>query len=87
MPDLQLGLDHRPATRCGPCSRGPQGAEGHLDLFVFRMRGNHMQFTCRTCSGLWLRTAVDGGYRWSESKTELDAQTVPGSTDVPQRRR
>ena len=74
-------------SQCTPCSRGPQGAEGHLDLFVFRMRGNHMQFTCRTCSSLWLRTAGDGNYRWSQATRELDAPTVPGSTDVPMQRR
>ena len=74
-------------SRCTPCTRGPQGAEGHLDLFVFRMRGNHMQFTCRTCQNLWMRIAVDGGYRWSESKTELDAPNIPGSTEVPLQRR
>ena len=73
--------------KCSLCSRGPQGTEGHLDLFVFRMRGNHMQFTCRTCSALWLRSAVDGAYRWSESRTELEAPNVPGSTDVPMARR
>ena len=65
-------------SRCTPCKRGPQGAEGHIDLFVFRMQGSQMQFTCRTCSSLWLRTAADEGYRWSEAKSGLEAPGVPG---------
>ena len=75
----------RAVAKCPACGRGPVGAEGHLDLFVLKMRGGLMQFYCRTCSSLWVRTPIDrpidnSSYRWSESTRELDAPVVPGRT-------
>jgi hypothetical protein len=70
----------RSVTKCPACGRGPVGAEGHLDLFVLKMRGGLMQFHCRTCTSLWVRTAVDSSFRWTESTRELDAPVVPGRT-------
>ena len=72
----------RTVSQCPACARAPLGAEGHLDLFVLKMQGNRMQFICRTCSSLWLRTTVDGSYRWSESAREIEAPAVPGSTEI-----
>jgi hypothetical protein len=64
---------------CGACSRGAVGLEGHLDLFVLKLQGNRIQFYCRTCSTLWVRTRADEGYRWAVSARELDTAPVPGS--------
>jgi hypothetical protein len=65
-------------SKCQACTREPIGAEGHIDLFVLKMRGSQMQFRCRTCSTLWVRTTGDPSYRWHPSSEELDAPTVPG---------
>jgi hypothetical protein len=54
------------------------GAEGHMDLFVFKLRGDRIQFYCRTCTMLWLRIHVGGTYSWTACTEELDAVTVPG---------
>jgi hypothetical protein len=75
-------------VKCPQCQQGPLGPEGHLDLFVFRMGGGRMQFRCRTCTALWLRTPQDTSYRWAESREGLDAPTVPGMYhDAPPRSR
>lgn len=72
--------------KCAPCARGPCGGEGHVDLFVHKMQGSRVQFYCRTCSTIWMRTSVEGSYRWSEPTRELDAAPVPGSRPDPTRR-
>lgn len=74
-------------SKCAACQRGPIGPEGHIDLFVFRMGAGTMQFYCRTCATLWLRTSVDSHFRWAESREGIDAPAVPGSTVDPPRRR
>jgi hypothetical protein len=64
--------------KCTACAKGPHGGEGHVDLFVHKMQGNRIQFYCRTCSSMWMRTNANGCYSWSESTRELDAAPVPG---------
>jgi len=49
-----------------------------MDLFVFKLRGDRIQFYCRTCTMLWLRIHVGGTYSWTACTEELDAVTVPG---------
>ena len=76
-----------PTAKCTACSRGPLGAEGHLDLFVHKMLGNRMQFHCRTCSTFWDRMTIDGSYRWGPTTVGLEAPNLPGSAPEIYRRR
>ena len=64
--------------KCVACSRMPAGPEGHFELFVLKLGGSRMQFHCRTCSTLWVRTHADDRYRWAESARELEAVPLPG---------
>jgi hypothetical protein len=75
----------RRLAKCPACAHGPIGVQGHLGLFVLKMLGNRMQFHCRTCSSLWVRTTIDSNHRWSESMQELDALAVPGRNAEPPR--
>ena len=65
-------------SKCGSCKRGPLGAEGHLDLYVSRMGGGILQFNCRTCGTLWVRSASDSSFRWQETREGIEAPNLPG---------
>ena len=68
-------------SKCSSCARGPNGVEGHLDLFVSTMSGSAMQFKCQVCGALWTRRQGIERLEWN------DATGGELGTTLPQRAR
>jgi hypothetical protein len=65
--------------RCESCLAGPDGIEGHKDLFAYRMTGSKIQFKCRDCESFWTRNyRGEGGFDWMQLRDELPGAPVPG---------
>ena len=64
-------------TACTHCQRGPEGVEGHLDLFIHTMGAHEMQLKCRTCGAVWVRRHAGAGFTWTERKVAEPGAGVP----------
>jgi hypothetical protein len=65
-------------TKCASCTAPLTGIEGHPDLFTNRMSGSRVQFKCRACSFLWVRSyAGEGKFEWAVSPSEFIGSEVP----------
>lgn len=64
---------------CANCARGPQGLEGHENLFSQTMDASQIQFRCRECGHLWTRLYRGGGaIEWAEPAGRFPGVPVPG---------
>ena len=68
-------------TKCKDCIQGPTGIEGHQELFVHTMSGGPMQFKCRACGALWMRSSrkIPG---WTDAVGNEPGATVPRQARV-----
>ena len=66
-------------NKCERCSTSPVGIEGHEDLYTNRMSGSRVQFKCRGCSFLWVRSYTgEGKFEWTASPGEFFGSDIPG---------
>lgn len=66
-------------AKCKACQQGPDGIEGHGDLFAQTMDGRRMQFACRSCGAFWARHySGSGEFEWKALEAGLPGTAVPG---------
>jgi len=53
-------------AKCKSCIEGPGDIEGHADMFVTTLSGGPMQFRCRACGTLWMRSGTKDP-QWTEA--------------------
>src|SRR5688572_22509450 len=72
-----LGTMEVSMTLCAQCQQGPQGVEGHFNLFTQTMGGQEMQLRCRACNAVWVRRHSQGTYAWAERAVAEAGAEVP----------
>ena len=74
----------RQMAKCKACQHGPDGIEGHGDLFAQTMDGRRMQFLCRSCGAFWARHySGSGTFDWKALDAEQPGTAVPGRGHQP----
>ena len=69
-------------SKCPKCEAGPEGVEGHGDLFTSSMTGSLMHFRCKACGSAWLRRyGSDGGHSWAAPDGEHAGMALPSAPD------
>jgi hypothetical protein len=64
--------------KCLKCASGPDGIEGHDDLFSISLNTRMIQFRCQGCGSFWERQyAGEGRFSWAAPGSDHPGVQLP----------